>query len=213
MATMSAARDGYVSGESPLVSTACDGATLADVVFSQFVPGEDEETQMNTLMQIIDAELSEPYTVFTYRYFIKNWPELCVLAWLNKECIGVVICKLDQHRESFRGYVGMLVVTKPHRDLKLGSSLVSRALGVMRQHGADECVLEVESTNKGALRLYENLGFIRDKRLERYYLSGGDAYRMKLLFPLPPSTADDENDIEYEGVVCGDGVVSRGEGR
>ena len=158
------------------------------------------ERHLQSMIDLISLDLSEPYSVFTYRYFIKNWPELCVLAHLRGECIGVVICKLDQHRESFRGYVGMLVVTKPHRNLKLGSALVARALRVMRAAGADECVLEVESTNKGALRLYENLGFIRDKRLERYYLSGNDAYRMKLLFPLPetPETPETEDDAPRE---------------
>ena len=44
-------------------------------------------------------------------------------------------------------------------------------------------VLEAEATNAGALRLYAGLGFIRDKRLARYYLSGTDAYRLKLLLP------------------------------
>jgi peptide alpha-N-acetyltransferase len=39
--------------------------------------------------------------------------------------------QLDQHRDSYRGYVGMLVVDKPYRKLKLGSELVSRALAVM----------------------------------------------------------------------------------
>ena len=42
----------------------------------------------------------------------------------------------------------MLVVDKPYRKLKLGSELVSRALAVMQAEGADECVLEVESTNQ-----------------------------------------------------------------
>ncbi len=41
-------------------------------------------------------------------------------------------------------------------------------------------VLETEITNKPALRLYENLGFVRDKRLFRYYLNGVDALRLKL---------------------------------
>lgn len=45
---------------------------------------------------------------------------------------------------------------------------------------ADEVVLETEITNKPALRLYENLGFVRDKRLFRYYLNGVDALRLKL---------------------------------
>ena len=41
-------------------------------------------------------------------------------------------------------------------------------------------VLEAEVTNSAALALYEQLGFVRDKRLYRYYLTGVDAYRLKL---------------------------------
>lgn len=44
----------------------------------------------------------------------------------------------------------------------------------------DEVVLDTEVTNDGALALYENLGFVRDKYLYRYYLNGEDAYRLKL---------------------------------
>jgi len=36
-------------------------------------------------------------------------------------------------------------------------------------------VLETEATNAAALRLYEKLGFVRDKRLPKYYLNGNDA--------------------------------------
>jgi peptide alpha-N-acetyltransferase len=46
--------------------------------------------------------------------------------------------------------------------------------------GCDEVMLEAELTNVGALALYEKLGFARDERLGRYYLNGGDAYRLKL---------------------------------
>ena len=41
-------------------------------------------------------------------------------------------------------------------------------------------VLETEVTNIASLRLYENLGFIRDKRLQCYYLNGNDAFKLKL---------------------------------
>ena len=40
--------------------------------------------------------------------------------------------------------------------------------------------MEAEITNSAALHLYEKLGFVRDKRLHRYYLSGTDAFRLKL---------------------------------
>ena len=152
-----------------------------DVRHLTFERYTDEDTQLPLISGLIDQELSEPYSVFTYRYFLNNWPELCV---------GVIVCKLEKHLEMMRGYVGMLVVDKRARKLRLGSELVRRALEVMQDRGADECVLEAETTNEGALRLYQSLGFIRDKRLARYYLSGTDAYRLKLLFPLPPAPAE-----------------------
>lgn len=43
-----------------------------------------------------------------------------------------------------------------------------------------QVVLETEVTNRAALCLYENLGFVRDKYLHQYYLNGVDAYRLKL---------------------------------
>ena len=61
-----------------------------------------------------------------------------------------------------------------------GSNLVMRAIAAMVRDGADEVVLETEITNEPALKLYENLGFVRDKRLFRYYLNGVDALRLKL---------------------------------
>jgi hypothetical protein len=44
---------------------------------------------------------------------------------------------------------------------------VRRAIQGMRLQGATEVVLEAETHNAGALAMYEGLGFIRDKRLER----------------------------------------------
>lgn len=43
-------------------------------------------------------------------------------------------------------------------------------------------MLETEVTNTKALALYSRLGFIRERRLLRYYLNGVDAFRLKLLF-------------------------------
>lgn len=43
-------------------------------------------------------------------------------------------------------------------------------------------MLETEVVNKGALKLYDNLGFTRVKILPKYYLNGGDAIRLKLWF-------------------------------
>ena len=44
---------------------------------------------------------------------------------------------------------------------------MKRSIQQMVNQRADEVVLEAEVTNEGALALYQNLGFIRDKRLQR----------------------------------------------
>jgi ribosomal protein S18 acetylase RimI-like enzyme len=63
---------------------------------------------------------------------------------------------------------------------------------------ADEIVLETECHNRGALHLYEQLGFVRDKRLYRYYLNGVDAYRLKLWTGLRLSTNDHHHNDDKE---------------
>lgn len=165
------------------------------------------EKQLKDIVQLIEKDLSEPYSVFTYRYFLYNWPELCFLARVHSKTVGVIICRREEiglqedqlHHSNallgdtgatvastvggtqrYRGYIAMLAVDKKYRKQGIGSALVQRAIDGMIAMGCDEIMLETEVTNKGALRLYENLGFARDERLVRYYLNGGDAFRLKL---------------------------------
>lgn len=141
----------------------------------------ESELQMEAIMALITKDLSEPYSIYTYRYFIHNWPNLCFLAMDGDNCVGAIVCKLDMHKNMVRrGYIAMLAVEKEYRRQKIGSNLVVRAIKAMQEDSCDEVVLETEVTNTAALRLYENLGFVRDKRLFRYYLNGVDALRLKL---------------------------------
>jgi hypothetical protein len=43
-----------------------------------------------------------------------------------------------------------------------------------------QIVLETEVDNVPSLKIYERLGFIRSKRLHRYYLNGNTAFRLVL---------------------------------
>lgn len=164
------------------------------------------EKQLAELVKLIDKDLSEPYSVFTYRYFLYNWPELCVLARVRHKLVGVIICRLeplgaspeesdrrddaplqqqpktdaDEEPQRWRGYIAMLAVEQKSRHRGIGSQLARRAIDRMRAAGCAEVTLETEIDNRGAIRLYENLGFVRDERLVRYYLNGGDAFRLKL---------------------------------
>lgn len=114
--------------------------------------------------------------------------------------IGVVICKLETHRSgTFRGYIAMLAVQEEHRGKGIATKLVCMAIDAMKERNADEVrlgclfyflstrltllyqvVLETEVSNTASLRLYERLGFLRSKRLHRYYLNGNAAFRLVL---------------------------------
>lgn len=103
------------------------------------------ESELPTIMSLIDEELSEPYTVFTYRYFVNQWPQLCFLAYIDgmekRQAIGVVICKLDRHLKGnryTRGYIGMLSVQPDHRGKGIATRLLKVALAQMVSYGAQE---------------------------------------------------------------------------
>ncbi|KAG9324457.1 hypothetical protein KVV02_006601 [Mortierella alpina] len=161
-------------------STTTTPAPLPPIEYVRY----ESEHQLSGMMSLIENDLSEPYSIYTYRYFLHQWPKLSFLA-LDKDngaCIGVVVCRLEPHGRSKRnrGYIAMLAVSKEYRKRKIGSTLVLMAIEAMKTAGADEIVLETEYTNQSAIALYQQMGFIKDKRLYRYYLNGIDAFRLKL---------------------------------
>lgn len=81
----------------------------------------------------------------------------------------------------------------------IASALVRNSIEAMKEDGVEEIVLETEFDNYAALSLYESLGFIREKRLHRFYLNGKDAFRLVLAMAssdsdgsdtTPPSSSD-----------------------
>ncbi|XP_062514030.1 N-alpha-acetyltransferase 30-like [Corticium candelabrum] len=140
-----------------------------------------DETVLGEITRLMSRDLSEPYSVYTYRYFIHGWPKLTFLAKDKEKYVGAIVCKTEDKVNGKRGYIAMLAVQDEYRRHGLGTQLVRIAVQSMMAAGCEEVVLETEVLNQPALRLYENLGFMRDKRLFRYYLNGVDALRLKLL--------------------------------
>jgi peptide alpha-N-acetyltransferase len=82
----------------------------------------------------------------------------------------------------------MLTVQRDFRNKGIATKLVCDSVGAMIAQGAQDIVLETEASNAAALGFYEKLGFVRCKLLPRYYMNGGDAFRLKLWID-PPSNA------------------------
>lgn len=57
------------------------------------------ELQMPDIMKLIQKDLSEPYSIYTYRYFIHNWPKLCFLVRaLQKISCFVHLMRVCSHK-------------------------------------------------------------------------------------------------------------------
>lgn len=214
------------TAEAPAPSAAASRRVPAKIRLVQY----QDERQLPFIQKLIDGDLSEPYSIFTYRYFLTQWPQLCFLAVdIDTEAvIGAIVCKLDTRPRPLRparlpsptyvsrrpivfpivpggppsppplppppetapylrGYIAMLAVATSHRRSGTGTALAARAMEAMVDAGAAEAVLEAEACNERALGLYENLGFMRTKRLEGYYLNGSDAFRLVARLPMRSS--------------------------
>ncbi|KAH8861153.1 N-alpha-acetyltransferase 30A [Schistosoma japonicum] len=88
-----------------------------EITFRQYIG----ESDLNSIIHLISKDLSEPYSIYTYRYFIYNWPELCLLA-VNKQkiCVGAIVCKTEAYFDVKRGYIAMLAVEENHRRMGIG---------------------------------------------------------------------------------------------
>jgi len=86
-----------------------------------------KEEDLKDVMRLIEKELSEPYHIYTYRYFLHDWPDLSFLAWWEEQAVGVIVCKLDRHMRGsrlMRGYIAMLSVDPRYRGQGIGTCYV-----------------------------------------------------------------------------------------
>ncbi|KAM0143894.1 hypothetical protein ACHAP3_001160 [Botrytis cinerea] len=152
-----------------------------------------EKQYLPSIRALISKDLSEPYSIYVYRYFLYQWGDLCFMALdpslpltptTTPPLHGILIAKLETHSShsppTLRGYIAMLAVSSSFRGRGIATKLVKLAIDAMAARGADEIVLETEEGNVAAMRLYERLGFVRSKKLNRYYLNGSCAYRLVL---------------------------------
>lgn len=200
-------------------STASEFGTT-EIPGIRFVDYKDE-SQLDHVMNLVASDLSEPYSstsvskvsfnlhtyvclikssptiVFTYRYFLHRFPQLCILAVPEDDLenpIGCVVGKIDDEEPTIPsgdetaakvkvGYLGMLAVGKGYRRRGIGKALVQQVLDRMQDRGCESVILETEVTNTTAQRLYQDsFGFVREELLVRYYLNWNDAYRLRLWF-------------------------------
>jgi peptide alpha-N-acetyltransferase len=95
-----------------------------------------DESMISDIQALVSKDLSEPYSIFTYRYFLHNWPSLCICAYdshvgddtkkdssSRKFMIGTIVCKAEDEQGTFRGYIAMLAVNSEYRKKGIGAKV------------------------------------------------------------------------------------------
>lgn len=104
-----------------------------------------ENEYVSAMRQLISKDLSEPYSIYVYRYFLYQWGDLCFLAMDGEDqMVGVVVSKLEAHRSGpMRGYIAMLAVREEYRGRGIATKLVRMAIDAMIERDADEVWLSI----------------------------------------------------------------------
>lgn len=133
-------------------ATAPATATADSLRYVRYDPARETE-YVAAMRQLISKDLSEPYSIYVYRYFLYQWGELCFMAMDEQrpddnKLVGVVVSKLEPHRGGpLRGYIAMLAVREEYRGRGIATRLVRMAIDAMIERGADEVCSSFLYTN------------------------------------------------------------------
>jgi ribosomal-protein-alanine N-acetyltransferase len=135
--------------------------------------------------------LPENYSTLFFMNLYKRFPETFIVAELNNEIIGYIMCRIETGLPSFKllgitrkGHVISIAVLHEYHRKGVGYKLIQEATKAMVNYNAKECYLEVRESNYPAIELYKKLGFKVAKTLKKYYADGEDALLMAAELPL-----------------------------
>ena len=111
-----------------------------------------------------------------FYYHIRSLKNKLFVAHAHQQIIGYIL--VFTHRHSARIY--SLAVSPKHQGKGIAYNLMIHIICNLDAN-IKNVFLEVNTSNIGAIHLYQKLGFIINKTLHRYYHNGDSAYRMNKL--------------------------------
>lgn len=56
-----------------------------------------DERDLEPIIKLVEQDLSEPYSIYTYRFFIYEYPKMCIMVivrWVTLKCILICLSSL-----------------------------------------------------------------------------------------------------------------------
>lgn len=131
----------------------CDGAFLVERRLELSI----EDTHLRyTLVDVPPYQKQYPYEVIDYTTYIGNPDKTVYLAYEDGQIAGQLRVRRQWNRFA---NIEDLVVDRQLRRRGIGRKLIERAEGWAREKGLAGLVLETQTNNLPAIRLYEACGF------------------------------------------------------
>nr|CAG4645848.1 EOG090X0ENV [Lynceus sp. MCZ IZ 141354] len=126
--------------------------------------------------------LTETYGLSFYLQYLAHWPEYFQVAEApNGDIMGYIMGKAEGLSQNWHGHVTALSVAPEYRRLGLAAKLMSGLEEISEKKKAYFVDLFVRVSNKVAINMYKNLGYVVYRTVLDYY-SGEmdeDAYDMR----------------------------------
>ncbi|XP_059473918.1 N-alpha-acetyltransferase 20 [Neocloeon triangulifer] len=126
--------------------------------------------------------LTETYGLSFYLQYLAHWPEYFQVAESpSGQIMGYIMGKAEGNGEKWHGHVTALTVSPDYRRLGVANTLMAYLEEVSEKKRAYFVDLFVRVSNKVAIKMYKELGYIVYRTVLEYY-SGDpdeDAYDMR----------------------------------
>ena len=123
----------------------------------------------------------EAFTKQQIAYLLTDYNTIVLVAKANNDIAGFIITQVEIENNTLFGHIITINVAPTYRRKGIASKMLQEIEIILKQKRIRECHLEVREDNSAALKLYQNSGYQKISRLEKYYGKAHGLYLKKIL--------------------------------
>jgi [ribosomal protein S18]-alanine N-acetyltransferase len=123
----------------------------------------------------------EAFTKRQIAYLLADYNTIALVAKADSAIAGFIIAQVEIENDTLFGHIITINVASAFRRKGIATKMLRDIEVIFKQKRISECHLEVREDNSPALKLYQNIGYQKMGRLEKYYGKAHGLYLKKNL--------------------------------
>jgi ribosomal-protein-alanine acetyltransferase len=123
----------------------------------------------------------EAFTKRQIAYLLTDYNTIGLVAKVDSDIAGFIISQVEIENDTLYGHIITINVAPIYRRKGIAHKMLEETEAILKGKGITECHLEVREDNSAALKLYQNSGYQKIGRLEKYYSNKHGLYLKKSL--------------------------------